>query len=799
MSEFNICNPMDNGITMEQITTTINESEDLVVALESVAAMYGIPSTNILSDPSLKNIKVEGDVIIAPPVKNVSGNAKAIIQSIGAVMDYVSQCVDDKLDNFQHDCVKKNKLMAHISREANPSKGKVISRHVDEKGNEILVYDSGLIDTPNPCCPETIALIKKLKGKGIIPKDDDFEDKKCDEDDDENYKPAYFTDEDDISIGTSLHESANPISEEFKNYENPLTEELGEEAPKPASPTDIGGGVEVDEVSMDERIDESASILDLMSRYDNTRNLGYAIMMEQGIDFVKPVVYQEADENKKVSVADISYMKFDNSHILKAVKLINEIREEFGKDQERLKKINYHELVNHKKFNQALDEMSNQFNCRLTFKVLTHMGKGPGNVATPIVDNMVKNKITISKSKGFQLNGLPIDIITYNSFIEKNVPDDPTLFGQYFVSIMCHEIFHNISSALRVMNTSISACVAAGMNAASKTKDPKQKRIVLTNLVDTIDAMPGVTIPKNKKRKLVADLAILSIFGKLGNHKVKDSEEEEEPKTEEHTEEAKETKGATNKKATVTTQDRVDSAVKNTKKKAAAIDKAKSTRGIYTLGIVSGIAMGLIGGAIGSLGCSIAGLALSSGGLFGTGIRAAKHDKEKKKYDKGDIKQKKGSPVKNNEEFYCDMFAGMYGLPPTFFVITSKSRNYTANDLRTQQLKDVYAAEKTLASSMQSSYPVTIERNFCAVKIAKETLNNKKDLDPAIRKYLEWIVDNYSSTEKLNIDTLYNKSTFDPGSAANLDHHLRKLIEDNGITITESDLSWLYEDDEEEE
>ncbi len=63
-----LCNPKDAGITMEQITQTINESEDLVVALESVAAMYGVPSTHILSDPGLKSIRVEGDTIIAPPV-----------------------------------------------------------------------------------------------------------------------------------------------------------------------------------------------------------------------------------------------------------------------------------------------------------------------------------------------------------------------------------------------------------------------------------------------------------------------------------------------------------------------------------------------------------------------------------------------------------------------------------------------------------------------------------------------------------------------------------------------------------
>ena len=41
MSEFNICNPMDNGITMEQITTTINESEDklLIFFISSIGIL----------------------------------------------------------------------------------------------------------------------------------------------------------------------------------------------------------------------------------------------------------------------------------------------------------------------------------------------------------------------------------------------------------------------------------------------------------------------------------------------------------------------------------------------------------------------------------------------------------------------------------------------------------------------------------------------------------------------------------------------------------------------------------------
>jgi hypothetical protein len=134
-----------------------------------------------------------------------------------------------------------------------------------------------------------------------------------------------------------------------------------------------------------------------------------------------------------------------------------------------------------------------------------------------------------------------------------------------------------------------------------------------------------------------------------------------------------------------------------------------------------------------------------------------------------------------------------------FFEVNTKKRKYVANDLRTDQLKSLYEAEKTWANSLRSPYPVTTECNYAAVKIAKSTLNNKKDIDPAVRKYLEWIIDNYSSVEKLGIDSLYNKSTFDPASAENLDHHLRKLISDNNITVTEYDLSWMDEYDEGDE
>ena len=784
MSTIKICNPKDNGITMEQITQTISESEDLVVALESVAAMYGIPSSHILANPNAKNIKVEGDMIIAPPKENTTGNTKAIMQSIGAVLDYVSQRVDDHLDDFHKCHINHGKLKEHIARQANPSKGKVIARHVDDEGGEIFVYDTGLIDSPGTKASNK--LIKELKKQGKI--------KSCGKDDCEcNCKPSYFSDEDDITIGTTLHNEYDDFVSNEALSETPLTDELGAAAPDPVEgeediesdengSVDIGGGITMQEQNMSKCIKESYETLDIISRYNNTRNIGYEIMMEQGIDYIKPVVYQEASESKKVDVADISYMKFDNTHILKAIKLINEIRAEQPMDT-RVAKINYHELVNHEKFKKAIDELSSQFDCRINFRVLTHVGSDKGgNVATSIHENTVKNKITVSKSKGFQLNGTPIDIFTYNSFIEKNVPDDASLFGQYFVAIMCHEIFHNIASTLRVMNNSVSACIAAGMQAAGAEKDPKKKRIIVTNMVDTLEEVEGFKFSKSKKRKLVTDLSILSIFGKTPTaEEIKAKEKENKDAVEE--------KSA--KKNTDTVSATIEKKVKNTKKLAKKIERKKETHPLCTLGIVAGIAASAIVAAAGGGLFALAPLALTAGGVIGTGVRTAKFNDTRKKYDNGDLIKRKDSSGKNTEEFYCDLFAGMYNLPPTFFVVKAGNKRLTANDLRESQLKEIYAADKELARNIQSPYPLTLERDYCAVKIARSTLANNKNVDPAVKKYLEWIIDNYSSTENLNIDTLYSKSTFDPGAAENLDHHLRKLITDNNITVTEYDLSWI--------
>ena len=84
-----------------------------------------------------------------------------------------------------------------------------------------------------------------------------------------------------------------------------------------------------------------------------------------------------------------------------------------------------------------------------------------------------------------------------------------------------------------------------------------------------------------------------------------------------------------------------------------------------------------------------------------------------------------------------------------------------------------------------------MERTYAAVKIARNLLKDEKNLDPAVRKYAQWIIDNFSNLEKANIDKIYNKTTFDPKEAEDLDKHLQELIKDNNVVLTESFVTWM--------
>jgi hypothetical protein len=132
----------------------------------------------------------------------------------------------------------------------------------------------------------------------------------------------------------------------------------------------------------------------------------------------------------------------------------------------------------------------------------------------------------------------------------------------------------------------------------------------------------------------------------------------------------------------------------------------------------------------------------------------------------------------------------MYNLPTTFFIGYGVNE-ISPSDMTVEQLKKWNNLEREAMALRMGHYPTTLERCHSAVKYAKKTLDSGVQLDPSIKKYLEWVVETFSGTLELDIDTIYNKATFDPKTAEDLDLHIDHLINRGNIQVTESDFSWL--------
>ena len=82
---------------------------------------------------------------------------------------------------------------------------------------------------------------------------------------------------------------------------------------------------------------------------------------------------------------------------------------------------------------------------------------------------------------------------------------------------------------------------------------------------------------------------------------------------------------------------------------------------------------------------------------------------------------------------------------------------------------------------------MTIARDQCSYKIAKQILSSKEKLRPQIREYLEYIVEENESLGK--VDLKLNKKEakqLDPEAAKDLNRLINLFAKKTGVTITES-------------
>ena len=707
-------------VNKEYIESMINKSEDLITALEAVGAMYGIPSSHILQDDSQQTIKVVNDTIIAPNRKSANANTQSIVCAIGSVLDYISQRVDDKLDNFQIDAINKDKLDT-AKASSDPNKGKVIKRFETDDGDEILVYDSGIID--RPMTRSALMMVADLKRKGEIP--EKIEDINKDVD-------GYFSDADDISMDTSAPETPEPV-----------------------------------ETNVSESVGIADSLLDVISEYNNTTHLGYDIFSEMGFD-IKPTdsdFYQEAKakKSKPINPKDIKHMKFDNKHILKAVKYFNEARAaqsnvKFAKD------LDIKKFIDHPSYHKGVRELEEQFQCHISYKWMKD-ANGYENAGTYVhtKENAHLPQITISKSKGFQLHGAGIWIEVWNYGLFSDAPSDPKLFGQTMVAVTLHEIFHNIAWAIRGVTDSFIINTATTMSLLASARSVKRKREIANRYIDSIKDSGMIPHVNPIKRKILVKqlIFITSLQSKYDIKNVID----------------------TNNMNDMSEAD-IDKTIEVYRKKIAEIKKShKQLKRPTTalIAMVMGVISGIIGLATGAAEISILGffLGVMSGltaGLFTIASNQLEH--ALKAYQNGHAV----------EESWCDMFAGIYNFPTVFFIKNANKGgdSFSPNVVNNvEKLNELAKVEKEAFNLMMITYPSNSERNHAAAKLAENALK-QKGLDPATRKYLTWIKDNFSVMLETDIETEKPNTTYDPNRAGDVDKHIQDIINQGNVQVTES-------------
>lgn len=749
----------------KMIKEAVASSANLAEAMECVGAMYGIPASNIMVDDNLRSVKVINDNIVCPSNVSATNNVNTIVRSVSALLDQISARIDTKLNELQSGNAIEGRFKDNVLEKTDPSKGKVVSTHKDANGDPVIVYDSGIIDTSDT--PEGRAKAKELRDSGAVPTPDlnPFKKKEV----------SYFSDEDNVTNGVGFNESA---------YE--------EEA-----------------YDISSIIGESAYFIDAMAKLGDTSELGKAIFTTHGYDCVRPdlssQMVQEAFLKKKKSAKgkkvsnirpeDIKYMKFDNSEIHKAIKLMNEVRKE-QPDDIKANQLDIDKIAKSEKCKQAIKCLEKQFDCRLSIRW------GPSDnseqhtqAGTLIFRNEYIPNLTCSKSKGFQLGGKEIWIVNFGEGITGLIPDDPTLFGQAFIGILLHEIFHNIASMMRMENGVFITTLSVAVKEAASTNDPQMRREIVEKYVDSLNkSLDGGLSVIGRKMMVKRLLAVIATEGDMDKIRQLDKAvEDNEPKTDYDPE--------------------ADRFVKNrTEMMKKHVKQIKHTVGRSIAGGIVAIILGAIfvvlgiiavamtaGGAAG-VWSIIVGIfsVLGSVGIGGTGIGVGIATLVDVNKYKKIVKQFKDS--KHMEEYYCDLMASMYKLPVHMFVAGGYgiSRKYTFNQISHETMEDYIVAERAAYEAMMAFYPTPSERTWTSVTTAKKLLECK-NLDKNVKAYLEWIVQNNDKILSSSIKDNYSQNTFDPRNAEDMDKHVLSLLKNNNVKVTEAAFDYLTDTSEYQE
>lgn len=651
--------------------------------------------------------------------------------------------VDNSLNKIK---VQEDYIIAPANRNVRGNKENIIRAIATLLDNIGCRIDQQLDDYQNSC----IAQNKELERQQILSAQErpSFED---------SNSKVYFNDQDDIT--------ADVKPQQFGDDTNVIPE-----GPEPKAFGDE---------------DEDSSVVEYLYDLYGTPYIGTTIFSEMGYDVEKNSQFvQEAKTNgsSTINPEDIKYMRFDNSGIVKAIKCFNEMR----KNQSDVKEDNlldYHKIKNDPKFKEGIEALSEQFDCNLRI-TLANTDEMVGYTMTNRNANP-HHKVTISKKSGFKLNGFRIYVYLSPGLFQFASPKEEDKFGQMLVSIILHEIFHNITTLLMWDNAAWIGSYMATITRAIQTKSPKVKKILIQKYIEYIENTSGHKMNKIKKVALQKQLFALCSATQI--QKAFDSAKGLKKKFESSTIAG----GEESKSADASAEVLID----NLNKIIPDLKDQYRTKPGKVAGSIISWALWITGSIAGSFAYTMG--AITLGPVLFFSILGFVHSSFKTIDAAYPAMLRKMAEQfksgKDLEEQFADAFAAMYKLPVVFHFIPSEdfTQKYKYNELSTKNLDKLVSLFKEYGTLIMDVHPTDFQRASQAIKAAKQILDEGGNyIDPTQKKYLEWLVNGFDSIEDTSADDVVQGESpvFDPEATADLNKHLENLIQHGrkNINITES-------------
>ena len=466
----------------------------------------------------------------------------------------------------------------------------------------------------------------------------------------------------------------------------------------------------------------------------------------------------------------LNYLSFDNSRILKAIKKFREAFDaidfagtafdsyknalesgtlgssseyEYDKvyPKSLIKKITKDVSDPHGPFIQGFNELGAQFQCSFDLTISSLDGTG-----TFFMAGIKYSRISISKSKGFQLDNMRINLALNMEQILDLMPANRKVWAQAFIGIILHEIYHNIAHAINVRTKGVHNIIKSTFGKEidqnsdagtirSKIRDFIRKVKDLLNINDrefdekrTENRLYVVAKIKNN------GAALKKFYEDVKNNADKTDSEEE---LDQYIRELQTLKGAL-----------------IVGKIVAVIVVGVIIVGFGAVDIAAGVAVGGI-----TIGAFVLSLLMSTLAKFnGTGIGF-------------------------REEYYCDMFAAMYKLPV-----------HLASYKRLIQLNKKYGGKVSKARKLENDahrlfkdeHPATFNRALASYKAAKTILNSGEELPQDIKDYLQYIVDLHDGiTDIKSPKDKYQDRITAPEAPENLQAVLDRFVKKTGVQVNE--------------